>query len=513
MSEGSQRLDHRIAQERQRILKGGAERYREKAKAQGKLPVRERLARLLDGPPEVEDGLFARALSPDLPADAVITGLGRVGGRPIAFMAADGTVKAGSWGPATVEKILRIQETAERLRVPLIYLVDSAGARITDQVDMFPGRRHAGRIFYHQVRLSGRVPQLAILFGPSPAGAAYVPALCDLVIMVDHNASAYLGSPRMAEMVIGERTTLEEMGGARMHCSRSGLGDLLAPNEDAAIGACREYLQYLPTASGEPLPEAAALPPANHRGLADIIPSEQGSPFDMKEVVESVVDQGSFREVKELFAPELICGFARLSGSPIAVLANQPSVKGGTLFIDSADKGARFIWLANAYGLPLLFFADLPGFMIGSRVESQGIIRHGAQMIAAVSEATVPKISVIVRKCYGAGLYAMAGPAFEPDAVLALPTAEVAVMGPEAAVNAVHFNHLKDLAPGERVETMKKLREEYSQDIDILRLADRLIVDHLVEFDDLRDELVRRFAYYRRRHDEWPVRRNAIHPL
>jgi acetyl-CoA carboxylase carboxyltransferase component len=498
---------------RRRIEAGGAPRYHAQAAQRGKLFARRRLELLFDGPPEVEDGLYARALSPDLPADAVITGLGRVDGRPVAFMAADSTVKAGSWGSATVEKILRIQETAERLRIPLVYLVDSAGARITDQVEMFPGRRHAGRIFYQQVRLSGVVPQLAILFGPSPAGAAYVPALCDLVVMVEGNASAYLGSPRMAEMVIGERVSLEEMGGARMHCTKSGLGDLLAPDEPAAIAACRRYLSYLPTSAGEAPPGADPRPPAAERPVAEIVPADPGRPFDMLELVQAVVDEGSLMEVRQLFAPELICAFARVDGRAVAILANQPKVKGGTLFVDSADKGARFVTLANAYGLPLVFLADVPGFMIGSRVEAQGIIRHGAQMIAAVSEATVPKVCVIVRKCYGAGLYAMAGPAFGPDAVLALPTAQVAVMGPEAAVNAVHFNHLKDLPAEEREREAARLRREYAEDIDLMRLADALVVDHIVAFDELRPELVRRLGHYVRRREDWPPRRTPIHPL
>src|SRR5439155_1043918 len=276
-------------------------KYREKLREEGKLFVRDRLKLLLDPGSEFqEDWLFARSEEPDTPADGVVTGVGRVGGRTVCVMANDYTVKAGSWGEKTVQKIVRIQERAARLRLPLLYLVDAAGGRISEQIKIFPGRLHAGRIFYNEVQLSGVVPQVCILFGPSPAGSAYLPALTDLVIMVDGKASLYVGSPRMVEMAIGEKTTLEELGGARMHC-----------------------------------------------------------------------------EV-------------------------------------SADKAARFIWLCNAYNIPLVYLADVSGFMVGSKVERAGIIRHGAKMIFATAQATVPKISVIVRKCYGAGLYAMCGPAFEP---------------------------------------------------------------------------------------------------
>ena len=231
-----------------KIKKGGAPKYHEANAAAGKLFCRERIALLCDegGKDFVEDGLFANASVPDLPADGVVTGIGRVQGRPVAIMANDSTVKAGSWGARTVEKIIRLQETAARLRLPVFYLVDSAGARITDQIDMFPGRRHAGRIFHNQVRLSGVVPQICLLFGPSAAGGAYIPAFCDVVFMVEKNASMYLGSPRMAEMVIGEKVTLEEMGGARMHCEVSGCGDLLAKDERSCIAAAREYFGYLP---------------------------------------------------------------------------------------------------------------------------------------------------------------------------------------------------------------------------------------------------------------------------
>ena len=498
----------------ERIRAGGEPRYHEKARAEGKLFCRERLALLLDAGSFVEDGALANSNAPDLPADGVVTGTGCVAGRPVCVMANDSTVKAGSWGARTVEKILRVQERAERLRVPLIYLVDSAGARITDQIQMFPGRRGAGRIFHNQVRLSGWVPQVCLLFGPSAAGGAYIPAFCDVVFMVEGNASMYLGSPRMAEMVIGQITTLEEMGGARMHCSVSGCGDLLAKTEADAIAAAQAYLAYLPLHADAALPVVPALAPAKTcADLEALIPTEENKPFDMRLVIERLIDAGSFFELKKLFAGELLTGFARIDGHPVGIVANQPKVKGGVLFVDSADKAARFIGLCDAFGLPLLFLADVPGFMIGKQVEREGIIRAGAKMIMAVSEATVPRLSVILRKAYGAGLYAMSGPGFEPEACLALPSAMIAVMGPEAAVNAVFYNKLQGLAEPERKAEEAKLRQEYREDVDIERLASELVIDAIVPPESLRDEIAARLRSARGRRDRPPPKRHSVTPV
>src|SRR5690606_7196633 len=308
-----------------------------------------------------------------------------------------------------------------------------------------PGRRHAGRIFYNEVRLSGLVPQICLLFGPSAAGGAYIPAFCDVVFMVKGNASMYLGSPRMAEMVIGEKVTLEEMGGAEMHTAVSGCGDVLCETEEEAIQLARRYLSYFPQRTGERPAAAAPADPKPGRSLEEIVPVNQNAAFDMYELIDRIIDEGSWFEIKKRFAPELITGFARIGGRVVGIVAHRPRVRGGVLFVDAADKAARFIWLCDAFEIPLLFLADVPGFMIGTKVERQGIIRHGAKFIAAVSSATVPKISVIVRKAYGAGLYAMAGPAFEPDYCVALPTAQIAVMGPEAAVNAVYANKINEI--------------------------------------------------------------------
>ncbi|WP_374722235.1 acyl-CoA carboxylase subunit beta [Peribacillus tepidiphilus] len=496
------------------IKQGGAKKYHEKNAEKGKLFVRERLELLFDEGVQVEDAFFANCMSEGLPADGVVTGIGKINGQTVCVMANDSTVKAGSWGARTVEKIIRIQETAEKLNIPMLYLVDSAGARITDQIEMFPGRRGAGRIFYNQVKLSGKVPQICLLFGPSAAGGAYIPAFCDIVVMVEGNASMYLGSPRMAEMVIGEKVSEEEMGGAKMHCSVSGCGDVLVKTEQEAISFARNYLSYFPANYSQkpPVAEPKSIKEFE-KTLEEIIPLNQNAPFNMYDLIERLIDEDSFCEIKKLFAPELITGLGRINGKPVGIIANQPRVKGGVLFHDSADKAAKFITLCDAFNIPLLFLADIPGFMIGTKVEQAGIIRHGAKMISAMSEATVPKISVVVRKAYGAGLYAMAGPAFEPDCCLALPTASIAVMGPEAAVNAVYANKIRELPPEERNTFIQLKREEYKKDIDIYRLASEMIVDGIVQPNDLRNELIQRFEAYSSKQQMFTNRKHGVYPV
>jgi methylmalonyl-CoA decarboxylase subunit alpha len=330
------------------------------------------------------------------------------------------------------------------------------------------------------------------------------------VIMRDGNASMYLGSPRMAEMVIGEKVSLEEMGGARMHTGVSGVGHFLVKSDEEGIDLAKRYLSFFPPNWREPPPIA---PPAAPASEWPEVPADENKPFDMLELIDALVDEGSFLEVQERWAKELIVGYARLDGRVVGIVANQPKQRGGVLFVDSSDKAARFIWTCNAFNVPLLFLADVPGFMIGTQVERQGIIRHGAKMISAVSEATVPKLSVIVRKAYGAGLYAMAGPAFEPDCCIALPTASIAVMGPEAAINAVFYNQIQEVHdPAERAEFVRRKREEYAADIDILHLASELVVDAMIEPDDLRAELIRRFALAETKDRRFSRRHNPITP-
>jgi acetyl-CoA carboxylase carboxyltransferase component len=299
-----------------------------------------------------------------------------------------------------------------------------------------------------------------------------------------------------------------------MHTGISGCGHFLTSSDEESIDLARRYLSYMPSNWREAPPTAPPAEPRSERSVSAIVPDNEKDPFEVRELIEALVDDGSLLQVQERWAKELVVGYARLDGRVIGVVANQPKVKGGVLFVDSADKAARFIWTCNAFNVPLLFLADVPGFMIGKEVERQGIIRHGAKMISAVSEATVPKISVIVRKAYGAGLYAMAGPAFEPDSCIALPQAQIAVMGPEAAINAVFFNQIQKIEdPEQRQRFVEQKRREYAEDIDILHLASELVVDAVVEPDALRVELIRRYALAATKDRRFAERRNPVTPV
>ena len=475
--------------------------------------VRDRLALLFDEGWSFEDGLLAR-FDEGLPGDAVVTCVGRVDGREVCVIANDYTVKAGTWGKRTFEKIVRMQELADSVGAPIVYLFDSAGARIDEQFESYAGRRAWGNIFYNQVQFSGRVPQVCALFGPSPAGSAYVPALCDVTIMVREHATAYLGSPRLAQMVTGEDVTMEEMGGAEMHCRVSGLGDFLVEDDEEAIDAIRLWLSYLPQNWEQEPPVTEPVLPSPGRSVKEIVPERESEIFDMVEFVNAVVDADSLLQYKELFAPELLTGFARLDGRPVGIVANQPTHLGGVLFSDSSDKAARFIWICNAFNIPLMFLVDIAGFMIGSAVERQGIIRHGAKMLFAVADSRVPRITVLVRKAYGGGYLAMSGAPMQPDAVIALPTAKPALMGPDAAVNGMHYNRIQEIEdPTERAAFIKDKEDEYAAGIDVFKIANENAIEAVVEAHDLRDELIRRFAIYSRRPRSGLARRTGITPV
>lgn len=458
-----------------------------------KLPVRERVALLLDPDSWVEDGLLASATTDGLPADGVLTGVGTVTGRPVAVIAHDFAVKAGSWGQATCEKQVRILERADRDLLPVFYLVDSAGGRLTDQLGFFPGRRGASAIFNLQVRLSGRVPQICCLHGPSAAGGAYMPAFTDWVGMVAGNASMYLASPRIAEKITGERTTLEEMGGAVMHATVSGCGDEVFGADWQVIAAARLLLSYLPDSwRDEPVSRAAGAPEIES-WPEDLIPADPNAAYDVRDVIVRLVDAGSFFEIKSAWATEIVTGLARMDGRVVGLVANQPSMRSGAIFVDSADKAARFISLCDAFNIPLVFLQDVPGFMVGVAVERQGIIRHGAKMITAMAGAEVPKFTVVLRKAYAAGYYAMCAPGFEPRATIALPTATIGTMSPEASTNAVYANKIAAIEdPAEREAFIRARVAEQAADFSLLRLASELMVDTVVRPEQLRAELLGR---------------------
>jgi len=446
-----------------------------------KLHVRDRIALLLDEGSFVEDGRSSQVPAGEPPADGVVTGRGAVDGRPVIVVADDPTATAGSRGARAVEKIVRATESALRDELPVFWFVDSADAPVPDRASVRPGRRDAGRILHNQVALSGTVPQICCLFGPAAAGGAHLPSFTDVLIMVEGNASMYLGGPRMAEIVVGERVSLEELGGARMHCTVSGVGDLLAQDDAEAIELARLCFSYLPSTWREQPPSYLGEAPT--APLTDAtVPESESRPFDIHLVIDGLVDDESFFELKPLFAPELVTGLGRMDGRTVGIVANNSVAGGGVLHSDSAGKAARFVGICDAYSIPLIHLTDVPGFVIGSEAERGGIIRHGARMMAAVAEATVPQFCVVVRRAYDAGLHAMCGPALEPEATLALPTARIAVTAPDA-------------------------------DVDLERLASELVVDGVVQAPDLRAELLRRLAYAARRDRRRGERPRAIQPV
>ncbi|TWP34470.1 acyl-CoA carboxylase subunit beta [Leekyejoonella antrihumi] len=479
-----------VAAARTRVVTGN-----DPSKWANKLPVRDRITLLLDPGSWVEDGLLANAEVPGFPADGVLTGVGTIDGRQVAVIAHDFAVKAGSWGELTCEKQIRILERADRDLLPVFYLVDSAGGRLTDQMGFFPGRRGASKIFQLQVMLSGRVPQICSLHGPSAAGGAYMPAFCDWVGMVKGNASMYLASPRVAEKVTGERTTLEEMGGAVMHATVSGCADEVFNQDWEVIAASRLLISYLPNSWSSAPPAAPPRPPEVEQWPQDLIPADPNRAYDVLTVITRLVDAGSFFEIKARWATEMVTGLARLQGQVVGIVANQPSVRSGAIFVDSADKASRFISMCDAFNIPLVFLQDVPGFMVGVAVEKQGIIRHGAKMIAAMASADVPKFSVILRKAYAAGFYAMCAPGFEPRATLALPTGSIGPMVASASVNAVYANKIAAIAdPDERAAFVAARTAEQEADQNLLHMGSELVVDAVVEPTELRSELCRRLA-------------------
>ena len=476
------------------ILTGGPERGHEKIAELGKIFVRDRLEMIFD---EItyEDGTFARHdADGELPADGMITGVGKIRGRTVFFAANDYTVKAGSLGMMGVEKEIRMAERAAEAGAPILRLIDSTGARLDlddrEEGDTHMDRYRGGKMFYNQCIHSGQVPQIGVLYGPDIAGSAYTPVFCDFLIMVEEIAGMAIASPRVVEAVTGEQTTMQELGGPDVHARHSGSADLVVPDEQTAAESVRDLFSYLPQRHDAPLPTSEpALPSKNPRGIDAIIPDEPNAAYEVRDVIERIVDADSWYELKPQFAPELVTGFGKIDGRPVGFVANQPAVKSGAIFPDSAEKGAGFVWTCDAYGIPVIYLCDTPGFMVGSAVEKQGVLQKGRKFIYATSNAQVPKICVITRKAYGAGIYAMAGPSFDPDATLALPSAEISVMGPEAAVSALFGDQLKDMDDEQRESFIEGMRTEHDKMIDVRKQAAKMQFDELVPAGDLRDQL------------------------
>ena len=489
--------EQQLRAEIEEILSGGPPRGHDKIEDLGKMFVRERLDAIFDEI-EYEDGTFA-GYDEDLetPADGMITGVGRIHGRKVFFLAHDYTVKAGSLGQMGVEKELRLAERAADVGAPILRLIDSTGARLDaserDAGDTHAGRYRGGRMFYNQCIHSGQVPQIGVLYGPDIAGSAYTPVFSDFLIMVEEISGMAIASPRIVEAMTGEQVSMQELGGPEVHARHSGSADLVVPDEETAAQKVRDLLTYLPQNHSERPPKSDSTPPQkNPKGLDQIIPDVPNKAYDVHEVIDRLVDRDSFFEIKGEFAPELVTGLGKLDGRPVGFVANQPTHVSGAIFPDSAEKAAEFIWICDAYNIPLVYLCDTPGFMVGSQVEKDGVLQRGRKFIYATSNAQVPKICVITRKAYGAGIYAMAGPSFGPDATLALPSAEIAVMGPDAAAHALFGDQIKEMDEDEADEFIADIKESYQERIEIKQQAANMQVDELLPAGDLRNQLVRR---------------------
>ncbi|WP_254840203.1 acyl-CoA carboxylase subunit beta [Natronomonas marina] len=489
-----------LLEEIEEIEAGGPEKYKEQLSEEGKLFVRDRIETWFGEDGFLfEDGTFAEFDADDqLPADGLITGAAEFESRDVHFMANDYTVKRGSMAAKGVEKFLRMQQRALKTGQPVLYLMDSSGGRIDQQTGFFANREGIGKYYYNHSRLSGRVPQICVLYGPCIAGAAYTPVFADFTVMVEGMSAMAIASPRMVEMVTGEEISLQDLGGPAVHARESGSADLIARDEEHARQLVAELVKYLPNNADETPPRASPKPPKYQpNGIDSVVPSEPNKGYDMRNVVERVVDRDSFFELQPEYGPEILTGFAHLDGRSVGVIANQPAERAGAIFPDAAEKAAQFAWKCDAYNVPLLYLCDTPGFMAGSQVEKEAILEKGKKMIYATSEATVPKQCVIVRKAYGAGIYAMSGPAYDPESTLALPSGEIAIMGPEAAINAVYARKLAEIDDEEERKAKEaELREEYREDIDVRRMASEVVIDEIIPPSSLRDQLVERFAFY-----------------
>jgi acetyl-CoA carboxylase carboxyltransferase component len=508
------------ARREKNLRMGGSERI-ELQRQRGKLTVRERIDLLFDPGTFVEFGLLAHQHSlrgqpvsdPDLtPADGVVTGHGDVEGRQVWVIAYDFTVMAGSMGQVGEQfKSARVRELALRYRKPIVWLLDSAGARIQEAAgSTFAG---SGFLFEDQVVMSGVVPQVAAMLGPCAAGTAYIPGLSDFVPMVKGTSSMSLGGARLVKAATGEDVTDHDMGGSQVHCYESGVGDNEVADDAECIAAVRRFLSYLPSSNEEAAPVVDTDDPVDRdvEGLDKIVPPSARAAYDVRRVIKAIFDRESWFEIKPTWAKNIVIGLARVGGQSMGVVANQPMFKGGILDSDAADKAARFIRLCDAFNVPLVYLVDVPGFLVGSGVEKEGIIRHGAKMLYATSEATVPKITVVMRKAYGAGYFVMCGKGYHPDLLVAWPFAEISVMGPEGAVNII-FNKQVEAAE-DPAATRAQLVEQVRREISPYIAASWAMIDDVIDPAETRRVIHRGLLQARDKRVDRPWRKHGVMPV
>ena len=498
---------------------GGTERV-QRQHDQNKLTARERVDLLFDDGTFTEYGLLGhhQSQSPAMqgkftPADGVITGVGEIDGRRACVIAYDFTVMAGSIGMITEVKAGRMRELALRERIPLVWLIDSAGARIQEATGSMFAR--TGDLFREQVVMSGVVPQVAAMMGPGAAGTAYIPGLADFVPMVKGTSNMALAGPHLVKAAVGEEITAEEMGGSKVHCKVSGVGDLEVADDQSCIDAIRDYLSFFPPSNLEDPPVIEAKDPITRRceELYDIVPANPRQAYDIYKVIAAIADDGEFFPMKPDWARNLVTGFARFGGRTAGIVANQPKFLGGALDVNSADKAARFVWLCDAFNIPLVFLMDCPGFLVGSAVEKQGIIRHGAKMLFAVAEATVPKVTVVLRKGYGAGYYVMNGRAYEPDLIVGWPTAEISVMGPEGAVNIIFRKQIESMPEEEQNKARNDMVAVIRDQISPYVAAGWSFIDDVIDPAETRTTISRGLAMAATKKVERPWRKHGVLPV
>mgnify|MGYP000894977598 CR=1 FL=1 len=511
-----------LLRRRDEIKKMGGDDKVRKQHERGKLTARERLAHFFDDGAFVEIGIHGTQMGGNEhdkpPADAVVCGWGKVDGRMVCAAAYDFTVKGGSIGLTGETKVTRLRELSLRNRVPMVWFIDSAGARIdpsqassgNDLMSMFAG---TGHLFREEVIMSGVVPLVAAMVGPGAAGTAYIPGLADFVPMVKNIGSMALGGPPLVKAVTGQDITEQELGGSKIHCETSGVGDVEVPDDAACIRTIKDYLAFFPSHCEEKPPIVANNDPVTRRDevLLDVLPESTRQSYDMYKIVQSVVDDGRILDLKPKWARSMITCLGRIGGRPCGVVANNPRHLGGILANDAADKAARFIQLCDAFNIPLVFLMDVPGFMVGSKVEHEGIIRHGAKMLHAMASATVPKLTVVVRKGYGAGYYVMAGRAYEPDLLVAWPGAEISVMGAEGMVGIAGKKLFGGTEPPPEVK--QQIVSMLQKHIDIYRVAGLGLIDDVIDPRDTRPLLAMALELSWNKKVERPFRKHGIMPV
>ena len=517
-AETTQAKLERLQRLRDEALHAATPKAVERQRAQGKLLARERLERLLDTGSFVELDRYVRHRNPEFGmmerrpwGDAVVTGYGTILGRKAFVFSQDFTVFGGSLSEVFAEKVCKVMDLARRYGCPVIGINDSGGARIQEGVVSLAGY---AEIFWRNVQCSGVVPQISLVMGPCAGGAVYSPAMTDFILMVEGTSYMFITGPDVVKTVTGEEVTFEELGGAATHASKSGVAHLIAPDEESCLDDARYLLSFLPQNNLDPPPYSE---PSDPRGREDVvldtlIPNDPAKPYDMKGVIERIFDDGDFLEIQERFAENIVCGFARLGGHAVGVVGNQPRSLAGVLDIDSSSKAARFVRTCDAFNLPLVTFVDVPGFLPGTAQEWGGIIRHGAKLLYAYAEATVPKLAVITRKAYGGAYDVMSSKHIRADFNIAWPTAEVAVMGPEGAVNIVFRKELEeaDDPDARRSELIADYRARFANPY---AAAERGYVDEVVEprrtrpmlIDALETSLTKREARPPRKHGNIPL--------